>query len=185
MFGIRKTNLYIISVLIFITGLVLFFYSVKSNFTGLGSTLQKFEFPGEVEFTLNKDGMFSIYHEYMSTVNGEKIDNSGLNINSINVSLFKLPDNTQIDLKNPDSYKKYSYLGRDGVKMFQFENKGVNEYRLVSSLKDIKTPDVYVLSLEKGFEITRHKGILISQAMLLFPILISLFIFIKTYLRND
>lgn len=185
MFRLSKSSLYIISILIFLSGIVLFGYSVKKNYSELGNTLKKFEFPGNAGFTLDKEGVYSIYHEYITRIDGKKVDNSELNINSIEVWLYKLPENSLVKLETPDSYKKYSYLGRDGVKMFQFENKGKNQYRLKSGLNNLKEPGRYVLTVEKGFEISRHKGILISQAVLLFPILISIFIFIRTYLAKE
>lgn len=185
MFGLKKSSLYIISILIFLSGIAFFGYSVKKNYSGLGNTLRKFEFPGNAGFTLEENGSYSIYHEYITRIDGKRVDNSELNINSIKVLLYKLPENILVRLETPESYKKYSYLGRDGVKMFQFKNDGKNQYRLKSGLKDLKEPERYVLTVEKGFEITRHKGILVSQAVLLFPILISIFIFIRTYLQQE
>lgn len=185
MFGLKKNTLYSISILIFLASLILFFYAVKTNFKGLASTIKNYEFPGEVQLKLAEDGVYSIYHEYISKVGDEKIDNTELNINSINVELVNLSDNEQVELSQPDSYKKYNYRGRKGVKMLQFTNEGTNEYVLKSSLIKLNKPNKYVLTLEKGFEVKRLKGIIGSQAVLLFPTLLAIFIFIRTYLRKD
>ncbi|MGH7885656.1 MAG: hypothetical protein ACRENO_08190 [Thermodesulfobacteriota bacterium] len=185
MFGLKKNSIYTLAVLIFIAGLISFFFTVKHSFKGLGSTLQKFEVPGEIDFKISKDGTYSIYHEYITKFNGIKVNNTDLDINSINLKLTKLRDDKQVDLSKPESIKKYSYLGRKGVKLFQFENKGINEYKLSSYLKDIQKPINYSLTLENGFELKRLIGIVVSQAVLLFPILISLFLFIRTYIKND
>ncbi len=185
MFGLKKNTLYSIAVLIFLVSFVLFFYSVKSNFKGLGTTIQKYEFPGEVDIKLTEVGNYSIYHEYISRIGGQKIDNTKLNINSIDVGLIKLPGKEKVELDEPDSYKKYNYRGREGVKMLQFQTESVGEFKLQSSLVDLKTPEKYVLTLEKGFELKRLKGIIGSQAVLLFPTLFAIFIFIRTYLRKD
>lgn len=185
MFGLKKNTLYTIAVLIFVASLILFFYSVKSNFKGLGATIKKYEFPGEVDVQLSEVGDYSIYHEYISRIDGKEVDNNELNISSIKVKLVNASTGENVELSQPDSYKKYNYRGRAGVKMLQFQNESVGEYRLKSSLKGLEKPDKYVLTLEKGFEVKRLKGIIGSQAVLLFPTLLALFIFIRTYLRKD
>ena len=89
-----------------------------------------------------------------------------------------------MELKVPDSKKRYSYMGKKGVKILEFENPEPTGYLIESSSSASSKGASYTLVLEHGFEITRLRGILISQAFLLAPTLFAIILFMRTYIRS-
>ena len=180
----NKNKLYILCVLIFISGLILFYVTVKQNISNLKETLIELSFPGTQIITLNKDDNYSIYHQFEGTVKGEKYLNESLDINLISVELINTADRRTIELVKPESIKRYRYRGRKGIKLFEFNNEGLNEYQIKSSLSDSAENIKYILVFENGFENKRVSGILASQAALIIPTIFALVLFIRTYIRK-
>ena len=179
-----KSKIYIVCIIIFIIGLLVFFFNVKYNLLGLKKSLIELNFPGTRTVTLKNDGIYSVYHQFEGYIDGNKINNESLRTDLINLQITKLPNKNIVELKKPDSIKKYRYMGRKGIKMLEFENKGVNEYIVKSFLKGDSDPKNYILTLEHNFEFRRIKGIITSQVALLIPILLSLILFMRTYIRK-
>ncbi len=180
----RKKTIYIFCIALFLLGTGLFFNSVIKSFTGLGSTLSEYAFPGSHKIRLEEKGLYSIYHQYESMSEDGKTVADSVEDGSIVVHLKKIPGAENIELKVPDSKKRYTYMGRKGVKIFEFENPEPTGY-MIESFTDIPSHNsTYTLVLESGFEITRLKGILLSQAFLLAPTLFAIVLFIRTYIRN-
>ena len=100
------------------------------------------------------------------------------------VYLRKASGAENVELKVPDSEKRYSYMGKRGVKIFEFENPGPTGYVIESFSKLPSQTSRYTLVVERGFEITRLKGILVSQAFLLAPTLFAIILFMRTYIRS-
>lgn len=179
-----KKRIYIFCVALFLLGGGLFFYNVVKSFSGLGATLSEYTFPGSHSIWLEEEGLYSIYHQYESGYEGEKTNSESVEEDSIVVYLRKAPGIENVELKVPDSKKRYSYMGKKGVKILEFENPGPAGY-LIESFSSTPPQDAfYTLVLEHGFEITRLKGILLSQAFLLAPTLFAIILFMRTYIRN-
>ena len=180
----KKKRIYIFCVALFLLGGGLFFYNVVKSFTGLGETLNEYNFPGSHSIRLEEKGVYSIYHQYESAFDEGKTSGDSVGGDSIVVYLRKASDAENVELKVPDSKKRYSYMGRRGVKMFEFENPGPTDYVIQSFASVTSQPPRYTLVVERGFEITRLKGILISQAFLLAPTLFAIILFMRTYIRS-
>ena len=180
----KRKRIYIFCIVLFLLGGGLFFYNVVKSFTGLGSTLSEYTFPGSHSIRLEEKGLYSIYHQYESAFEEGKTIGDSVNENSIVVYLRKAADAENVELKVPDSKKRYSYMGKNGVKILEFENPEPTGY-LIKSFSSASPRDVsYTLVLEHGFEITRLRGILLSQAFLLAPTLFAIILFMRTYIRN-
>ncbi len=180
----RKRIIYIFCIVVFLLGGGLFFYNVVKSFTGLGATLSEYAFPGSHSIRLEEKGLYSIYHQYESAFGEEKTSGDSIERDSIVVYLKKASSAENVELNVPDSQKRYSYMGRRGVKIFEFENPVPTDYTIESFLSaDSQTPR-YTLVVERGFEITRLKGILVSQAFLLAPTLFAIILFMRTYIRS-
>ena len=177
-------KIYIFCVVLFLLGGGLFFYNVVKSFTGLGETLSEYTFPGSYSIRLEEEGLYSIYHQYESVSEGGRTSGESVEEDSIAVYLRKAPGTETVELNVPDSKKRYSYMGKKGVKIFEFENPGPMDY-LIESFSGAPSRDVsYTLVLERGFEITRLRGILLSQAFLLAPTLFAIILFMRTYIRS-
>lgn len=180
----KRKTIYIFCVAVFLLGGGLFFYNVAKSFSGLGSTLSEYVFPGTYSVWLEEKGLYSIYHQYESVSEGEKTSGESVEEGSIVVYLRKVEGEENVELKVPDSRKRYSYMGKKGVKIFEFENPEPAGY-LIESFSSAPLRDAsYTLVLEHGFEITRLKGILVSQAFLLVPTLFAIILFMRTYIRS-
>ncbi len=180
----KRKRIYIFCIVLFLLGGGLFFYNVVKSFTGLGSTLSEYAFPGSHSIRLEEKGLYSIYHQYESAFNEGKTSGDSIGEDSIVVYLRKASDAENVELKVPDSQKRYSYMGKRGVKMFEFENPGPTAYVIESFSGVTSQTSPYTLVLERGFEITRLKGILVSQAFLLVPTLFAIILFMRTYIRS-
>ena len=179
-----RKRIYIFCVVLFLLGGGLFFYNVVKSFTGLGSTLSEYAFPGSHSIRLEEKGLYSIYHQYQSLSEEGKTSGDSVERGSIVVYLRKASDAEDVELKVPDSEKRYSYMGKRGVKMFEFENPGPTGYVIESFSSVTPQTSRYTLVVERGFEITRLKGILVSQAFLLAPTLFAIILFMRTYIRS-
>ncbi len=180
----KRKRIYIFCVVLFLLGGGLFFYNVVKSFTGLGATLSEYTFPGSHSIQLEEKGLYSIYHQYESAFEEGKTSGDSVERGSIVVYLRKASDAENVELKVPDSQKRYSYMGKRGVKIFEFENPGPTGYMIESFSKLPSQTSRYTLVVERGFEITRLKGILVSQAFLLAPTLFAIILFMRTYIRS-
>ena len=179
----KKKRIYIFCIVLFLLGGGLFFYNVVKSFTGLGATLSEYAFPGSHPIRLEKKGLYSIYYQYQS-LSEEGRSGASIEEDSIVVYLRKASNAESVELKVPDSQKRYSYMGRRGVKIFEFENPGPTGYVIESFASAASQTPRYTLVVERGFEITRLKGILVSQAFLLVPTLFAIILFMRTYIRS-
>ena len=180
----KRKTIYIFCIVVFLLGGGLFFYNVAKSFSGLGSTLSEHAFPGSHSVRLEEKGLYSIYHQYENLSDGEKTSADSVKEDSIVVYLRKAEGEENVELTVPDSKKRYSYMGKKGVKIFEFENPEPAGY-VIESFSSAPSQDVsYTLVFEHGFEITRLKGILVSQAFLLVPILFAIILFMRTYIRS-
>lgn len=179
----KRKRIYIFCVVLFLLGGGLFFYNVVKSFTGLGATLSEYAFPGSHSIRLEEKGLYSIYHQYQS-LSEEGRSGPSVEEDSIVVYLRKAPGAEDVELRVPDSKKRYSYMGKRGVKIFEFENPGPTGYVIESFSKLPSQTSRYTLVVERGFEITRLRGILVSQAFLLAPTLFAIILFMRTYIRS-
>ncbi len=180
----KRKRIYIFCIVLFLLGGGLFFYNVVKSFTGLGATLSEYAFPGSHSIRLEKKGLYSIYHQYESAFDEGKTGGDSAEQGSIVVYLRKASNAQNVELKVPDSQKRYSYMGRRGVKIFEFENPGPTGYVIESFSSAASQTPRYTLVVERGFEITRLRGILVSQAFLLVPTLFAIILFMRTYIRS-
>ena len=180
----RTKRIYIFCIVLFLLGGGLFFYNVVKSFTGLGATLSEYTFPGSHSIRLEEKGLYSIYYQYESVSDGVRTSSESVEENSIVVYLKKVPGTENVELKVPDSRKRYSYMGKKGVKILEFENPEPTGYLIESSSSAPSRGASYTLVIEHGFEITRLKGILLSQAFLLAPTLFAIILFMRTYIRS-
>ena len=163
----RKKRIYIFCIVLFLLGGGLFFYNVVKSFTGLGDTLNEYAFPGSHQVRLEEKGLYSIYHQYESAFDEGETGGESVEESSIAVYLKRASDAENVELKVPDSRKRYSYMGKRGVKILEFENPGPTGYVIESFSGASSEGGSYTLVVERGFEITRLKGILVSQAFCL------------------
>ena len=180
----QRKRIYIFCIALFLLGGGLFFYNVVKSFTGLGATLSEYAFPGTHSVRLEEKGLYSIYHQYEDAFDEAGTGGDSVGENSIAVYLRKAPGSENVELRVPDSRKRYSYMGKRGVKIFEFENPGPTDYVIESSAGAASQTPRYTLVVESGFEITRLKGILVSQAFLLVPTLFAIILFMRTYIRS-
>ncbi len=180
----KKKRIYIFCIVLFLLGGGLFFYNVVKSFTGLGATLNEYAFPGSHSIRLEEKGLYSIYHQYESAFDEKRTSGEVAEQDSIVVYLKKASGAENVELKVPDSKKRYSYMGKRGVKISEFENPGPTDYMIESFKNAVPQASSYTLVVESGFEMTRLKGILVSQAFLLVPTLFAIILFMRTYIRS-
>lgn len=177
----KKKTIYALCVVVFLAGAALFANSVVKSFGGLGDTLSEYEFPGEHPVRLSEKGLYSVYHQYEGPGGA---GGGGLSPGDESITVSLRRGGEEVELRVPESKKRYSYMGRKGVKMLEFENRGPADYVIESRFGGAAGDFTYTLALERGFEMKRLKGILLSQAFLLFPTLFAIVLFMRTYIRG-
>ena len=173
---------YILSIIIFIAGLIAFGNYVYSRYISLNDLLVQFSIPGKANIDIDTPGMYDIYYEDDLAKNGisfDKIDSGKLL--TLNVRNEK---GTPMPIQRTGEAKKYNYMGRKGESIYEVNlpRKGVYEFSGV--YKGIGEREGIILILDKGFSEKRSKTIVTAQAILLFPIIASLVLFLYAYSKS-
>jgi hypothetical protein len=102
-------------------------------YEGLGSLserLTRLVVPGEIELRLDGPGIYAIFHEYQSTVNGRL--HSVPAVSGLLVSVRTLPAGEEVVLRSRLG-AQYAMAGASGRSLFEFEVPSPGRYRLAAS----------------------------------------------------
>ncbi len=102
---------------------------VQELVTGLDETLPQFVVPGVHELTLSETGKYTIFYEYRSTVGGRVFSTSYALPNML-CRLLAGPRGIEIPLKSATLNSSYTFGGREGVSLFEFEIADPGVYTL-------------------------------------------------------
>lgn len=184
----KKTKLYIASVILLVIGVVTSAVFIFQSYSQLGTAMEQVVLPGNGEFELKKDGSYTFYHEYKSTVDGEKINNKDATLDGYEFSLANKGTGDEAELQALDGKKTYSFRDREGRTLFEAFVKEPGTYVMSAVEKPgVSGPEVdrFVVTLDRGFLVERLKSILGGQIIMLIPALLALIIFIYAYPRKQ
>ena len=138
--------------------------------------------PGEVDIKIDKPGMYDIYFEE------EVTDNSGLFDNDNSSDRFQLivmnPEGVSMPIHRTGESKKYSYMGRRGESVYEVNLPREGVYEFSGAFQNKEGNRGITLILDMGFSEKRSNTVVTAQAILLFPIVASLILFLYAYSKS-
>jgi len=178
----KNKHYYLLSVIIFIAGLIAFGNYVYSRYNSLNDLLVQFSIPGKANINIDNPGMYNIYYEgdlVNSVKTFDKIDSGKL------LTLYvRNEEGTSMPFQRTGEAKKYSYMGRKGESVYEVNLPRKGLYEFSGVFKGIGERESITLILDKGFSEKRSKTIVNAQAILLFPIIASLILFLYAYSKS-
>lgn len=94
---------------------------------GMSKGAQRVVVPSETTITLAEAGKYTVFHEYESEVDGVRYEGHRP---PSDVRLESVLDGSSVIVERRDGSSKYSYSGRSGVSVYQFEIKVSGDYVL-------------------------------------------------------
>lgn len=171
--------MYGVSAVLLVIGIAL---SLTLVFQLLGGSEKDLRFvaPGSKEFTVDKEGTYTIFYEHKSVVDG-KVYLTDENIPGLLVLVQEKQSEDPVKLvKSTNS--SYNLNGREGVSLFKFKIEKPGTYDLLAAYEDVDGPKI-VLSVKRDFVQSLLLGIggtLIGVGFTL----ASIILFIVTYLKR-
>ena len=90
----------------------------------------------------------------------------------------------QMPIRRMDEPKKYRYRGRSGKAVYEANIPLPGQYIFTGKLKQKGQIEMFNLYFDKGFSQKRSRTVIAAQAILLFPIIASLILFLYAYSKN-
>ena len=173
---------YFLSIIVFIAGLVAFGNYVYSKYVSLNELLVEFTMPGEVNISIDSPGMYDIYYEDdLKKNNAFFYDKNPEKPFSL---IVKNNGGVSMPLQLTEASKKYSYRGRRGESVYEVNLPRAGIYEFIGVINKTEKHEEFTLFLDKGFSESRSRTIVAAQAILLFPIVASLVLFLNAYSKN-
>jgi hypothetical protein len=148
-------------------------------FSGLGAfeeRMQQVVMPGSVTLDLRTPGIYTIFHERRSVVDGKSYSSSSTS--GLRLSVFAA-DGTELDLKT-NTGSTYTFGGREGHSFSTFEVKTPGPHRITGTLPNGRTEPKIVLALAPGVLGGMFKMISFSIALVMGGIAVAALIVILT-----
>lgn len=174
--------LYIVSLSIFVIGIVLF---CNVLITGIKSSVNTINnqviVPGTNTVELKEPGKYTIFFEYRSVIDGRVFESES--INGLMCTLKKIDSGEFIELKNSSVNSTYSVNGREGKSIFSFNIDEAGNYEL-DAWYETGNGSESVLVIGKGFGTEIIRTIILCVVILFASIGTSITIFIVTYRKR-
>jgi hypothetical protein len=148
-------------------------------FSGLGEFeghMQQVVMPGSATLDLNEAGVYTIFHERRSVVDGKSYSSDGMA--GLRLSVFAA-NGTEVNL-TPSSGSTYTFNGREGHSVYAFQVATPGQYRVTGTLPNGRTEPKIVLALGVGVLGGMFKMIGLSIGLALGGIAIAVLIVILT-----
>jgi hypothetical protein len=141
---------YGLAIVVFIIGESLFILFLLDSLSGLTEPLTQIVAPAKSEINLPAAGKYTIFYEYQSVV-GDRLYSTGGSLSGLQCALTSKVRGSRITLSRPLTRSTYSFGGRKGVSVFQFniDQPGMYEFSAWYP-KGQEGPEV-VLAMGHGF----------------------------------
>lgn len=175
-------SIYLLSIGVFLVGLLGFTIFTFQSYSRLGGKLVELNLPGENIILFEKPGQYSLYRE--SDSYGTQAGENGRDLDSFLITVKEVMNKRLITLEVPEAVERYSYKGKRGEKIYEFSIPIGGKYKIETKFGSPTKERKISLILDKGFSRMRSENIVKAQAILLFPIVLSLVLFIYGYLKK-
>jgi len=177
----KTKHYYIAAALIFLIGAVFFSIYVYKNYLSLNDYLVSISMPGDGKIEIEAPGEYDFYYELESgkdtLLNEENsIPDFALRVKGENGIYIPV-------LKSPTT-KKYEYMKRTGTSIFQINPSQSGIYEVSGNYTNKNDGNKFTLKFDRGFSKKRSTTVVNAQALFLFPIIVSLIMFVYAYSRG-
>ena len=154
---------------IVVVSIAIFAYVLSSRLNALTDKLMHLVVPGQADLNLVQTGLYSIFHERQSVVDGQLLHSN--DIGGLRVSVWSA-SGIDVPLAPPGASATYSIGGRAGVAIFEFEIREPGTYRLAAAYDGGRVLPRAVLAVGLGF-ISELGATIFGAIAILFTGLIS------------
>lgn len=172
---------YILSVVIFIVGAAYFSFYVYRNYISLDDYLITINMPGEGVVEIEEPGEYFFYYE--DDGSGKTLLNDENTIPGFALRV-KGQDGKYIPVSKPPVAKTYSYLHRKGTSIFTIKPETPGTFEVSGNYSSGSEKENFRLRYDTGFSDKRSKTAVTAQGLFLFPIIVSLVLFLYAYSRD-
>lgn len=172
----RSPLWFVVAAVIGIGGFVVAGFNLFSGLGEFEGRMKQVVMPGSVTLDLSEAGVYTIFHERRSVVDGRSYSSDGMA--GLRLSVFGA-DGTELNLK-PFSGSTYTFGGREGRSLYTFEVKAPGQYRIAGTLPDGRTEPKIVLALGPGVLGGMFKMIGLSIALAIGGVAVAALIVILT-----
>ncbi len=177
----KTKHYYILSVLIFLLGAVFFSIYVYKNYVALNDYLVSIDMPGKGTIRIETPGEYDFYYEAENEKSSLLEEDNSIADFALKV---KGEDGIYIPVIKSPTAKKYKYMKRTGTPIFQIKPPKAGEYEVSGNYTNSDHRQSFKLKYDRGFSDKRSATVVTSQALFLFPIIVSLLIFLYAYSRE-
>ncbi|HZK34005.1 MAG TPA: hypothetical protein VFD33_01680 [Bacillota bacterium] len=180
---IRPSKLfYLVAVLIFVFGVVLFLNRLIGGLKEIGDMLdEKLEVPGSSIINLDEPGNYTVFFEYQSLIEGRVIYTDS--INGLEASLRHVESNKEIELHSAQLNSNYSFNNYKGKSLLEFSIDMAGQYELKTRYPSDQG-ETAVLVVVKGFSSKLIKTILVSILIMVLSLALSAIVFIVIFIKR-
>ena len=176
----KTKNYYLLSVLIFLGGALVFSIYVYRNYTALGKYLVPIDMPGEGTIKIDAPGEYDFYYELEDGKENLLDEDNSIPDFAIKV---KGEDGKYIAVIKSPTTKKYEYMKRVGTSIYRINPTEAGKYEVSGNYTN-NSNENFQLKYDRGFSEKRSVTVVNAQALFLFPIIVSLILFLYAYSRD-
>ncbi|MGE0425891.1 MAG: hypothetical protein AB7O88_26765 [Reyranellaceae bacterium] len=142
----RSPLWFVLAAVIGIGGFVVAGFNLFSGLGAFEGRMKQVVMPGSATLDLSEAGVYTIFHERNSVVDGRAYSSNGMA--GLRLSVFA-DDGSELNL-TPSGGSTYSFNGREGRSVFAFQVAKPGKYRITGTLPDGRTEPKIVLALGVG-----------------------------------
>jgi len=175
---------YGLAILVFIGGVVSFALFLHKNLNSLSNTLTQVVVPGKWDITLPITGKYTIFHEYRSVV-GNRVFSTEQSVSDLQCILTSKATGSQVMLFRPSADSTYSFGGREGVSVFEFNIEHIGTYEFSAWYPEGKEGPEIILAIGQGFMSNLFGMIAVGVAILFGSGTIGTVIAVVTFIKRQ
>jgi hypothetical protein len=144
----RSPLWFVVAGLIAIAGFVAAYFYLMPRVSAADAQMMRVVVPGEAELVLDKPGIYTIFHEKKSTVDGRYYASD--TVDGLSLTLIAESTGAPVKLLEPKMSSSYEIGNRSGASIFSFALDQPGRYRLIARLAgDRRSPEA-VLAISRG-----------------------------------
>jgi len=175
----KAKHCYLLSIIIAIAGFVAFASYVYKGYLSLNELLVPMYIPGQTIINTERGDIYQLYYEGNLSANGR------ISYNEYALTLTVKDNNgVSMPISKINETKEYSYRGRTGKAVYQVNLPKAGNYEFSASVNNGKYSKKLTLIFDKGFSERRSQTVVTSQAIFLFPLLLSIVLFLYAYSKQ-
>jgi hypothetical protein len=141
---------FVIAGLIFFAGIAGFVVLLFVRLSSLDEGMKQVKVPGEQEIFLEKPGLYTVFHEYRSSI-GNRIYSGPQGIPGLECHLTSKDSGKEISLAPSSMTSRYDYGGRSGVSVLEFTLEQPGNYVFRAGYPGGQAGNEAILTIEQGF----------------------------------